>query len=211
MNAQHGPQRDAPASRRYNSPLRRQRAAETRERIVGAGSALVHSFPSWHWDDLTFRAVAERAGVSESTVYRHFANERELHDAVMHRLREEAGVSYDGITADELPDVATRVLAALSRFSVARSTSESHDPTFVSVDEQRRRALLGAVTQAAPEWSAYECEVAAAMLDVLWGVPSYERLVAHWDMNTEQATAAIRWAMQRLIDALHDGAPPPQS
>jgi AcrR family transcriptional regulator len=72
--------------RRYDSPVRRQRAAETRERIIASGVELVHSFKSWDWAELTFRATAEGAGVSESTVYRHFANERELQDAVMGRL-----------------------------------------------------------------------------------------------------------------------------
>ena len=33
--------------RRYDSPLRRERGAQTRERIVAAGSALAHSFTTW--------------------------------------------------------------------------------------------------------------------------------------------------------------------
>ena len=72
--------------------LRRAQMAETRERILAAGSALVHEFKSWDWRPLTFRAVAERAGVGERTVYRHFATERELRDAVMTRCEQEAGV-----------------------------------------------------------------------------------------------------------------------
>ena len=60
--------------------------AETRDRILDAGSALVHEFESWDWRPLTFRAVAERAGVGERTVYRHFATEQALHAAVMERL-----------------------------------------------------------------------------------------------------------------------------
>ena len=35
--------------RRYDSPLRRQRAAETRERIVAAGAELLHGFPIRNW------------------------------------------------------------------------------------------------------------------------------------------------------------------
>src|ERR1700746_1952576 len=89
-----------PSRRRYDSPLRRRRAAETRERIVSAGATLVRSFTTWDWKELTFRAVAQSAGVSESSVYRHFANERELRDAVMQRLGEEAGVTYEGVTLD---------------------------------------------------------------------------------------------------------------
>ena len=51
----------APVRRRYDSPVRRQQAAETRARILAAGSALVHGYPTWDWRELTFRAVAEKA------------------------------------------------------------------------------------------------------------------------------------------------------
>src|SRR3954452_9555040 len=98
-----GGDEQSPDGRRYDSPVRRSRAAVTRERIVAAGSELVHHFPSWDWKELTFRAVADRAGVSERTVYRHFATERELHDAGMRRLEEEAGLSYDQLRLADLP------------------------------------------------------------------------------------------------------------
>jgi AcrR family transcriptional regulator len=76
----------APARRRYDSPVRRERAAQTRERILAAGAELLHGFPIWNWGALTVPAVATRAGVTERTVYRYFANERALRDAVLGRL-----------------------------------------------------------------------------------------------------------------------------
>src|SRR5262249_56177213 len=81
--------------RRYDSSLRRERAAQTRERIVDAGLRLAHEGPVWDWRALTIRAAAERAGVSERTVYRHFPGEREFHDAVMQRMEEQAGGTLD--------------------------------------------------------------------------------------------------------------------
>src|SRR6266567_531483 len=125
MRAPSTPKAELPARRQYDSPVRRKRAAETRERIVAAGSALVHAFPTWDWDDLTFRAVAGKAGVSESTVYRHFATERDLHDAVMHRLQQEAGVSYAGLTLDDLAETTRRVFAALPAFAVSAWTQQT--------------------------------------------------------------------------------------
>src|SRR5215471_9947932 len=101
--------------RRYNSPVRQQRAIETRNRIVAAGSALVHELPSWDWSGLTFRAVAERAGVGERTVYRHFPTERHLHDAVMQRLESEAGVSYEDVNLTNLAETTSRVFGSLQR------------------------------------------------------------------------------------------------
>ena len=42
-----------------------------------AGSELVHRISVRDWKKLTVRAVAERAGVNERTVYRYFGSERE--------------------------------------------------------------------------------------------------------------------------------------
>ena len=45
--------------RRYDNTLRQQLAAETRERIIAAGSAILHRAPVRSWQGLTVRAVAE--------------------------------------------------------------------------------------------------------------------------------------------------------
>jgi AcrR family transcriptional regulator len=195
-----------PSRRRYDSPIRRKRTTETRERIVSAGSALAHKLLSWDWRELTFRAVAERAGVSERTVYRHFPSERELHDAVMHRLEEEAGVSYEDITIDRVSEVAGKVFASLSAFGVAPPTMD--DPTFVDEDQRRRNALLGAVTDATPDWTDRERRAAAAILDVLWNVYSYERLITAWQLDGPQATQAIDWSIRLIVAAIRDGTGP---
>ncbi|WP_018637952.1 TetR/AcrR family transcriptional regulator [Parafrankia elaeagni] len=198
----------SPDRRRYDSPLRRRRAAETRERIVAAGSALVHGFPTWDWSSLTFRAVADRAGVSERTVYRHFATERQLHDAVMGRLEEEVGLSYDQLRLDDLPALAERVLASLSTFEVWRGVAAYPQPPFVAEDERRRAALLRAVTEAAPSsWSQEQRLEAAAAIDVLWNLPTFERLIAGWKLDAAQATSTVTWAIGLLVEAVR-GRPP---
>ena len=97
------PARPSAARRPYDSTLRRQRAAETRGRIIAAGSELLHGSSVRDWHGLTIRAVAERAGVNERTVYRHFANERALRDAVIHRLEQHAGVDLAQMQEGRLP------------------------------------------------------------------------------------------------------------
>ena len=49
-----------PPRRRYDNTLRRQRADETRERIVAAGAELLHGFPIWNWRALTARAALRK-------------------------------------------------------------------------------------------------------------------------------------------------------
>src|SRR5262249_62235091 len=96
------------ARRRYDGTLRRQQAAATRERIVTAGSELLHGSPIRDWRALTVRAVAERAGVNQRTIFRHFANERALRDAVMHRLEEEAGIDRPALPLQDVAGGAAR-------------------------------------------------------------------------------------------------------
>jgi AcrR family transcriptional regulator len=195
--------------RRYDNRARQEKAAQTRERIVAAGSDLVHGFETWNWRDLTFKAVAERAGVGERTVYRHFPTERHLHDAVMQRLESEAGVSYEDVNLTNLADMTSRVFGSLQRFSVRESIPTPHDPAFVSSDQRRRDALLRAVSQAAPANSATHQRMIAGLLDVLWSPASYERLVGLWGLNGADATGAIEWLMATVVAAIDADGPPP--
>src|ERR1700747_240831 len=144
---------DPSTRRRYDNSARQEKAAQTRERIVAAASDLVHGFDSWDWQDLTFKAVAERAGVGERTVYRHFPTERHLHDAVMARLEEEAGVTHEGLHPASLPQITARVLSSRRSFAAHEAIDVAEDSLLVEVDQRRRDALLHAVTTATPTWT----------------------------------------------------------
>ncbi len=192
--------------RRYDSPLRRKRAAETRERIVAAGAELLHGFPVWKWNALTVRAVARRAGVNERTVYRHFANEQELREAVLARLQKEARVDLAGLALGGLRDVTTRILEFVSSFPLEPRTTR--DPTLTAAGRRNREALLAAVAPATGNWPGDDRTLAAAMLDVLWSVASYERLVADWGLEPGEAIRGVTWAMGLLEDAIREGRGP---
>jgi AcrR family transcriptional regulator len=195
-----------PKRRRYESPLRQAQAAETRDRIVAAGAELVHSLPRWDWRDVTVRAVAERAGVNHRTVYRHFASERELHDAIVRRLEEEAGEPLTELDLDGLPDVTAQVFSYLSSFALRSRTGGN--PTLVEVDERRRQALRAAVEPAAAGWTEADREMAAAMLDVLWTVNSYDRLTAVWKLDPDEASRAVAGVVRLIVDAIREGRVP---
>jgi AcrR family transcriptional regulator len=191
--------------RPYDSPVRRHRQAETRERIVTAGSELARSFQEWDWRRLTFRAVAERAGVSERTVYRYFANERELHDAVMARLHQEAGVAYDDLELEDLPPLAATVFASLSSFAARYPQAAS---PFPSVEQKRREAIAAAIDGAARDWSESDRRKAVAVLDVVWSIPSFERMVTTWQLQPEEASAALTWLIGLVTDAIREDRRP---
>jgi AcrR family transcriptional regulator len=178
-------------TRRYDSTVRQRQAAETRDRIVDAGCELLRDASVRDWQGLTLKAVAAKAGVAERTVYRHFTNERGLRDAVLRRIEDEAGIDLAGVELDDLPKVATRILQHVSGYPIAERPVL--DPTLGDAARRQRAALLGAVGDR-PD--------VAAVLDVLWSVASYERVVADWGLEPEQAVGALAGAMQAIVDAV---------
>ena len=194
------------ARRRYDTTLRRQQAAGTRERIVAAGSKLLHGSPIRDWRALTVRAVAERAGVNERTVYRHFVNERALRDAVMHRLEEEAGIELAGLRLEDVADAAARIVEHVSSYPL--KPRPPLDPTLTEASQRQRKALLGAVAARTAGWRDADRLVAAAMFDVLWSVASYERLVIEWQLDRKQAIRGITWVIGLVEDAIRKGRRP---
>jgi len=194
------------ARRPYDATLRRQRAGETRERILAAGSALLHGSEVRDWHALTLRAVAERAGVSERTVYRHFANERLLRDAVMRRLEQEAGIDLAGMRLEDVADVTARIFAHVS--SYPRGPRPALDPTLSEAGERQRAALLAAVAARTTRWRPADRTAVAALLDVLWSVASYERLVADWGLDRDHAIRVTTWLVRLVEEAIRKGRRP---
>jgi hypothetical protein len=49
--------------------------------------------------------------------------------------------------------------------------------------------------------------IVAGLLDALWHVPTYERLVGPWNVPAEDATAAITWMMDQVIATVTNDQP----
>jgi AcrR family transcriptional regulator len=196
----------APPRRRYDSTLRRQRASETRDRIVTAGCELLSVSAIRDWRGVTVRAVAARAGVNERTVYRHFANERALRDAVMHRLGQQAGIDLDGLRLEGIADVARRIVTVVASHPLERQAPL--DPTLTAAGLRQREALLRALEPHTAGWTDADRSVAAAMFDVLWGVAAYERLAVDWGLDRDEAIVGIAWVIGLLHDAVREGRVP---
>ncbi len=192
--------------RTYDSTLRQQRASQTRERIIEAGCELLRASSIRDWQGLTVRAVAERAGVHERTIYRHFANERGFRDAVMRRLEEQAGIDLTELELGDVADVARRIFAAVSAHPP--EPRPPLDPTLSEASERTRQALLRALEPHTAGWSDDDRRVAAAMLDVFWGVATYERLAVDWHLAHDDATRGVTWLIDLIVDAVQSDRRP---
>ncbi len=204
-----------PGRRSYDSALRRQQAADTRRRILEAGSELLHVSPVWNWPALTVRTVASKAGVNERTVYRYFGSERELRDAVMTQILQESGVDLGHLRLDDIDEVSRRVFAYLASFppppqEAQQPREQLPDPTIADVRRRKRGALLAAVTPTTPAWSAEDREVAAAALDLLWSVTSYRHLIYEWELEPSAAVRCVSWLLRLVTDAVRSGETPPR-
>jgi AcrR family transcriptional regulator len=193
-------------TRPYDSPVRRARSAQTRERIIDAACALMHNRSVRDWGAVTIRGVAHEAGVNERTVYRYFANERGLRDAVMHRMEQEAGIDLAGMRLDDIGDVAARVFSYVSSFPFEPKLPL--DPTLTEANLRQRDALHSALEEWTAEWPAEDAAGVAAVLDVLWSVGAYERLTADWQMDHEQSVRTLTWAIALVAEAVRQGRRP---
>lgn len=199
----------AGARRSYDNSRRREAAQATHDRIVGAGAELIHRSPVRDWGALTVRAVAEDAGVSERTIYRHFGTEQGLRDAVMRRLERESGIELDDLGLDDVAGAAARVMRYVSSFSGnPPAVDDGLDPTLDAADARRRAALVRAVEERTTGWDDADRRVVAAVLDLLWNLSSYERMTTRWSLDEDDAIRGITWIIDLAIDAVHEGRRP---
>ncbi|HMC38553.1 MAG TPA: TetR/AcrR family transcriptional regulator [Acidimicrobiales bacterium] len=195
-----------PPKRRYDSTLRRRSAAETRDRIVAAGVDVLRGVAIWNWGVLTARTVAARAGISERTVYRHFETEKALRDAVLGRLEAESGVVLGDLELEGVADAAARIFAFVSSFPIQPRTHV--DATVMAANVRQRQALEGAVAPWVEGWTETDARLVPALLDVMWSVVSYERLVVDWQLGSDDAVTGLRWAIGLIEDAVRVGRRP---
>ncbi len=171
-----------------------------------AGCRILQSSSVRDWHTLTIRRVAELARVNERTIYRYFGNERGLRDAVMHRLEQSAGIDLEGMRLDDVADMAARIFAHVSSYPLR--PKPPLDPTLADANLRQRRALFGALEERTTEWPEADRHAVAALLDVLWSVATYERLVTDWGMERDQAIRTVTWAIDLVADAVRDDRRP---
>jgi AcrR family transcriptional regulator len=196
----------APPRRRYDRTSRQQGAAETRDRIVAAGCELLRASPIRDWQGLTVRAVADRAGVNERTVYRHFANERGLRDAVMHRLEQQAGIDLDQLELSQIGDVARRIVTTVATHPLQRPPPL--DPSLEEAGQREHAALRRALEAHTAGWADADRTIAAAMFNLLWRVAVFEHLAVEWELDRDDAIAGITWVVDLMEQAVRDGRGP---
>jgi AcrR family transcriptional regulator len=188
----------------YRSPLRQAQAAQTRERIERAAADLLGEGSAA--ESITFRAVAQRAGVTEMTVYRHFPTR----EALMHGLWQQINARMaPGIGMPEDIDALlaqhTALFTGFDRQApqiVASLVTEQGREMRSSLNEQRCKAFRSIAREAAPGLSPAECTRVAAVLQLLHSAHAWMSMREQWGLDGREAGAATRWAIEILLTEL---------
>ncbi|HLI57695.1 MAG TPA: TetR/AcrR family transcriptional regulator, partial [Actinomycetota bacterium] len=159
----------------YHSPLRQAQAAATRDRIIEGCVTVMRSGA-----DLTYRSVAEAAGVQERTVYRHFPAKGDLETALWGWILEH--LTHATFTAASEDELVAAMRGSFAGFDEGASliTAMLHSPQGLQVrlaqQPERRKMFEACVGAAVPGLPPDLHLQAAAALQVLYSAATWELL-----------------------------------
>jgi AcrR family transcriptional regulator len=201
---------DEPA-RTYRSPLRDEQVRRTRNLIL---DALVELLADRRADDITTREIADRAGVSQPTVYRHFPDRTALLEGISARIGELMGIP-DGIpVVGSIDEVGPRIEALFvtsDEFAVEVRAEAllNADPRRYSPETQRRSAeLLHLVAAAFPDLDERRHAHVAGLLRCVGSSQSWLRMREEFGVPGAESGPLLCWAIDTLIAAVRDGELP---
>lgn len=195
-------------TRRYDSPVREERAKKTREALLDACEALLLE---GQVEEVTLPAVARRAGVTKPTAYSHFPDLDSLMAGFLDHVRGRIGMEHETLAA-----LAPAELAAATRQNFARFESNARllrrlmdSPSYERVRVGKKADRAGMVLAMwRTETSASDEELRARLgaLYLLVSPTSWRWLRETWGLSADDAAHAAAWAMGSLVSAL--GAAP---
>lgn len=209
-----GDGRDSSRGRRapYRSPLRQERAADTRRRITAAALDLFseHGFPG-----ATVAAIATAAGVSPQTVYAVFGSKSAILQALLAQMDHDAGAeTWRARIAGEVDP--RRKLDAFACWSAAMfSTNKAaivaaqgagSDPAVVEVkadaDRHRREALTSLVDEMSRSGALRAGVSPERAVDRAWMLTGVELYLAATDSCRWSDTDYADWLAGLLVHQL---------
>lgn len=194
------------AVRSYSSELRAEQAAATRERIVDAAVELLQATDPGAFG---MPEVAERAGVSVSTVYRAFPTKDALITGVLEAIRErfEGSAGAPPTTRDDLrasvPSAVRAVYEIEPLYRALFATAagrEAHRATaaerWASVDRAFADGLEG-LDERTQRLVTSMLYLVTSSTSVLW-------LKDYAGLDVGEATDAVAWALAALTNAARE-------
>jgi AcrR family transcriptional regulator len=193
--------------RRYSSPLREEQAQRTRELILDALTALLAEQSA---DEVSTRQIAERAGVSQPTVYRHFTDRRALIEGLADRVDRqvvEAGTPVPQ-TLEEWAawaPYANQMADDHAVEAIAEAVLNADPRRFSAASRRRTEELRASVARSLPDLGADDQHRVTALLRVIASAQTWLRMREEFGLRGAESGALVGWAIRVLTDAIRDG------
>src|SRR3954471_6626744 len=186
--------------RSYSSPLRERQTAATRSVILGA---LAAELPAGSVEDFSVARLAQRAGVSERTIYRHFPTREALLDGLSEWYNERVADFPDDVAADAIAPTIARVFADFDTHeSLARAVLAS--PGGREMRQRARAARLARLDAAlAPVLERADPERAAgarALIFALCSAHTWQSMRDEGRLDGAAAGRAVARAIQLILN-----------
>ncbi len=204
------------SSRQYSSPLRERHAQQTRDLILDAVTELLEFH---RIDEVSTREIAQSAGVSERTVYRHFPDRDALLTGLTGRLLRFLGQGPDPMhsridTIDGLKAAAVQLMAGLEKFHVAARAEAlfNADPRRFSPDTRANSMHFPVVIDAIlPELGDRDRLRLTAVIRCLLSAQAWLRMREEFGVTGDESGPIVAWVLDAIVNEIHRGNPPPQA
>jgi AcrR family transcriptional regulator len=187
---------------RRKTVLRQRHLAATRELLL---DALVAELDAGQTLQLSYLALARRAGVSVPTVYRHFPTHDDLIDALTKRVTVALGIREYPRTREGIVATARALFPIYDRHA-ALIQAQLAAGLAGTVRKRERHRRVGAFEQvlasAVPQLAPERRRAAAGVLAHLFSAQAWQRLRDEAGLTGEAAGEITAWAVDVLWRAL---------
>lgn len=180
---------------------------ETHMRILDAAIA---ELAVTELEALTMAGVAARAGVTERTVFRHFATRDALVRAVWPRMQSRVRSPGFPTTADALIDTPNYLFPEFDREGLlvrASAFSAAGREVRRASNAERQAAMRAAVRDAYPQLREPELTRLAAICQLIDSAYAWAVMKEHWDLDGTEAGIAASQALAVLLGRRAAGPP----
>jgi len=179
--------------------IRDEYKAQTRERILDAAINLMSSGPE---ADVRIADIAQAAGVTERTVYRHFETRDDLMNALWPKMQERVGSPGFPKSASDLIASPRALYPSFDRHEGLVAAS-LHSPSGQEVrrrsNVERQQAHLAIASAAFPTLDEATLRRRAAVLQLLNSAFAWEAMRNFWDLDGKEAGEACAEAIEILL------------
>jgi AcrR family transcriptional regulator len=183
----------------YASPLRERQKADTRALILATVERLLSNRSL---GELSLATVAQEAGITERTVYRHFETREQLLEATWAAVNDAIGITSFPRTAEELIERPKILFPAFDRRGEvirAMLASPQGRELRLSINKERQAAIRTAVKSVRPSLRGPALTRLCASIQLLCSASGWATMTDYWGLDSGEAGRAASEAIAVLL------------